>query len=145
MAVERYLFDSGIMNALIAHSPAVIERIRKERKAGNRIGTGTPIVGELFSGLQFSSSRERNEVRLRRALSELIIWPYDLIAAENYGHIHAELRRIGRPMQTIDTMATAIATTLGNCTVVTTDSDLNAVPGLHVENWLFTGSGNNQS
>jgi tRNA(fMet)-specific endonuclease VapC len=136
MAVKRYLFDSGIMSALIDHSPAVIERVRKERKAGNRIGTGTPIIGELFSGLQFSSSRDKNEVRLRRALSELIIWPYDLIAAEKYGHIHAELRRIGRPMQTIDTMAAAIAMTLGNCTIVTTDSDLKAFPGLSVENWL---------
>ena len=29
----------------------------------------------------------------------------------------------------------AIALTLGNCTVVTTDSDLAAVPGLRTENW----------
>jgi hypothetical protein len=28
-----------------------------------------------------------------------------------------------------------IAFTLGNCTVVTKDSDLAAVPGLTVENW----------
>jgi len=42
---------------------------------------------------------------------------------------------MGRPMQTIDIMAAAIAISLGNCTVVTTDSDLLAVPGLSVENW----------
>jgi tRNA(fMet)-specific endonuclease VapC len=29
----------------------------------------------------------------------------------------------------------AIAFTLGNCTVVTGDSDLAAIPGLTVENW----------
>jgi tRNA(fMet)-specific endonuclease VapC len=115
-----------------------LTKFAKNGRPENRIGTGTPIVGELFSGVQFSSSRNKNEVRLRRALSELIIWPYDLLAAERYGHIHAELRRIGRPMQTIDTMAAAIAITLGNCTVVSTDTDLNAVPGLSVENWLKT-------
>jgi tRNA(fMet)-specific endonuclease VapC len=38
-------------------------------------------------------------------------------------------------MQKIDLMIAAIALTLGNCTVVTTDSDLTAVPGLTVENW----------
>jgi tRNA(fMet)-specific endonuclease VapC len=38
-------------------------------------------------------------------------------------------------MQQIDMMVAAIAMTLGNCTVVTTDSDLSAVPGLSVENW----------
>jgi len=38
-------------------------------------------------------------------------------------------------MQPIDIMIAAVALTLGNCTVVTTDSDLSAVPGLAVENW----------
>jgi tRNA(fMet)-specific endonuclease VapC len=45
------------------------------------------------------------------------------------------LRRIGRPMQQIDIMIAAIARTLGDCTVVSKDSDLRAVPGLKVEDW----------
>jgi tRNA(fMet)-specific endonuclease VapC len=32
-------------------------------------------------------------------------------------------------------MIAAIAFTLGNCTVVTKDSDFSAIPGLTVENW----------
>lgn len=40
-----------------------------------------------------------------------------------------------RPMQAIDIMLAAIAISLGNCTVVTADSDLLAIPGLSVENW----------
>ena len=38
-------------------------------------------------------------------------------------------------MQQIDIQIAAIALTLGNCTVVTTDSDLTVVPGLRTENW----------
>lgn len=38
-------------------------------------------------------------------------------------------------MQVIDIMVAAVALSLGNTTVVTTDSDLSAVPGLPVENW----------
>jgi tRNA(fMet)-specific endonuclease VapC len=38
-------------------------------------------------------------------------------------------------MQQVDVMIAAIALTLGNCTVVTTDTDLDAVPGLDTENW----------
>ena len=38
-------------------------------------------------------------------------------------------------MQIVDIQLAAIALTLGDCTVVTTDSDLSAVPGLHTENW----------
>ena len=47
----------------------------------------------------------------------------------------AELARLGRPMQTIDIQIAAIALTLGNCIVVSADSDLSAVPGLSVEHW----------
>jgi tRNA(fMet)-specific endonuclease VapC len=38
-------------------------------------------------------------------------------------------------MQQVDIMIAAIAKSLGNCTVVTADSDFHAVPGLMVENW----------
>jgi predicted nucleic acid-binding protein len=34
-----------------------------------------------------------------------------------------------------DIMIAAIAKSLGNCTVVSADSDLTAVPGLSVESW----------
>jgi tRNA(fMet)-specific endonuclease VapC len=38
-------------------------------------------------------------------------------------------------MQQIDIMVAAVALSLGNCTVVSDDTDLLAVPGLSVENW----------
>ena len=38
-------------------------------------------------------------------------------------------------MQVVDMMLAAIAISLGDCIVVTSDSDLLAVPGLTVENW----------
>jgi hypothetical protein len=48
--------------------------------------------------------------RLRTALPALKLWPFDQKIA-------------------------AIARSMGNCTVVSADSDLGAVPGLAVENW----------
>ena len=38
-------------------------------------------------------------------------------------------------MQQIDIMIAAIARTLGDCVVISKDSDLLAVPGLDVEDW----------
>jgi len=40
-------------------------------------------------------------------------------------------------MQQVDIMIAAIAFSLGNCSVVTADSDLAEVPGLPVENWAI--------
>jgi len=93
------------------------------------------VLGELWSGVEGSISRDRNLHRLRLALSRLVIWPYTNEAAEQFGRVFAELRRIGRPMQQIDIMVAAIAFALGNCTVVSKDTDLAAIPGLEVENW----------
>jgi tRNA(fMet)-specific endonuclease VapC len=67
----------------------------------------------------------------------LVVWPYTKEAAEQFGRVFAELRRIGRPMQQIDIMVAAVAFSLGNCVVVTSDTDLPAIPGLAVENWVI--------
>ena len=58
-----------------------------------------------------------------------------IAAAFEYGRIYHELARLGRPIGVVDTMIAAIAMTLGNCTVVSSDSDLRAVPGLNLADW----------
>jgi tRNA(fMet)-specific endonuclease VapC len=113
----------------------VQERVDEERHRGNRVGICAPVLGELWSGIEGSISRERNAQRLRHALSRLVVWPYTNDAAAEFGRLFAELRRLGRPMQQIDIQIAAIALELGNCTVVSGDTDLAAVPGLTVEDW----------
>jgi tRNA(fMet)-specific endonuclease VapC len=41
-------------------------------------------------------------------------------------------------MQQVDVMIAAIAVALGNCTVITVDQDLAAIPGLVVDTWTQT-------
>lgn len=132
--MRRYLLDTGIMGDFINHRRGVAERAREARR-GDRIGTCMPVVAELFYEVEFSVTRDENIRRLRRALAGIIIWPFDRAAAEEYGRIAAALRRAGRPMQVMDMMVAAVATPLGQCTVVSSDSDLSAVTGLDVENW----------
>jgi tRNA(fMet)-specific endonuclease VapC len=133
--MSRYLLDTGIAQDFINSRHGVRERVDDKRHQGHRIGICVPVLGELWAGIEGSSSRDRNEIKLRRALSRLVVWPYSSEAAAAFGRIFAELRRIGRPMQQIDIQIAAIALSLGNCTVVSADSDLTAVPRLTVENW----------
>ncbi len=63
------------------------------------------------------------------------LWLVDAEAAFEYGRLAFELKRIGRPMGQNDITIAAVALSLGGTTVVTTDADLAAVPGLTVENW----------
>jgi len=131
----RVLLDTGLAQDFIHDRSGIRGRVQAERRQGNRIGIGTPVLGELWAGLGGSESRERNIHRLHFGLSRLILWPYDEAAAEEFGRLFNELKRVGRPMQQVDIQIAAIALALGHCTVVSGDSDLKAVPGLSVEDW----------
>jgi tRNA(fMet)-specific endonuclease VapC len=93
------------------------------------------VLAELAYRVEGSLNRDRNLQRLQLALASWELWPVTEATAFEYGRIAAELRRIGRPIGQNDMMIAAIALTLGNCTVVTMDGDLSAVPALTVENW----------
>jgi tRNA(fMet)-specific endonuclease VapC len=134
--MSRYLLDTGPAQDFIDGRNGVRERTDAARRRGDRIGICVPVLGELWSGVEGSSSRERNLQRLRHGLSRFVLWPYDAKAAAEYGRIFAELRRRGRPMQQVDIQIAAIALTLGDCVVVSRDSDLSAIPGLKVEDWV---------
>jgi tRNA(fMet)-specific endonuclease VapC len=131
------LLDTGIAGDFIDRRRGVFERARREVTGGNRVGIGMPFLAELAYGVQLSISRDRNMRSLRTAVHAWTVSPFNEKAAFEYGRLAAKLRRIGRPMQQIDIMIAAIANSLGNCTVVTADSDLAAVPGLPVENWTI--------
>jgi tRNA(fMet)-specific endonuclease VapC len=133
--MRRFLLDTNSAGDLIEKRGPVPDRARDARRRGGRIGIGIPVLAELYYGVEFSSTRDKNLQRLQRALAGLTVWPFDEKAAAEFGRLRAELRRLGRPMQVIDIMIAAVALSLGNCTVVSADSDLAAVPGLTVENW----------
>ncbi len=133
--MRRYPLDTNAMGDLINHRRGVDARAREMRTRGARVGTCIPVLGELFFGIEFSPTRERNLERLKRVLAGLACWPYTREAAEEYGRLAAQLRRAGRTIQRVDLQLAAIALTLGQCTVISEDGDLTAVPGLSVESW----------
>lgn len=139
--MKRFLLDTGPAQDWNNNRGGLRERVDAERRRGNRIGICTPVLGELWAGVEGSATRDRNIQRLRHGLSRLILWPYDDRAAEQYGRIFTELKRIGRPIQQVDMMIAAVAFALGDCTVVSGDSDLTAIPGLVVENWTAGTAG----
>lgn len=133
--MRRYLLDTGIAGCFIDRRRGVFERAKSESLLGNWIGIAHPVLAELAHRVEGSLNLDRNLQRLHLALAFWKVWPVTEAAAFEYGRIAAELRRIGRPIGQNDIMIAAIALTLGNCTVVTMDTDLLAVPGLLVENW----------
>ena len=132
---SRYLLDTGPAFDFMFRRRGVYEHAQQLRRRGAKIGITTPVFGEIIAGVEGSDSRERTWEVVRRTIRKFVLWPYDKPAAYEFGCLFADLRRRGRPMQQIDVMIAAVAKTLGDCTVVTTDSDFEAIPGLRIENW----------
>ncbi len=130
--MRRYLLDTGIMADCINRRLGVAERVDEARTRGDRVGTCWPVVGELWFGVERSVTKEANRDRLIRGLARIPKWPFEDVAAQHFGRIRHELGRAGRTMSVVDMQIAAFA--LGNCAVVTKDTDLSAVPGLPVEN-----------
>jgi len=136
--VTRYLLDSGIASELINRRGLVPQRVKEARLRGDRVGLGTPVLGELIAGIQHSNDPRRHLAIMWRNIARLTLWTFDRTAAIEFGKVYAELRRAGRAMQVPDMQIAAIALSLGNCVVVSKDSDLRAVPRLTVEDWSAT-------
>lgn len=133
--MKRYLFDTGSAADYLNRRGDIYHRARQVRAQGARLGLGTPVLGELWDGVFNSATREFNESLLKQHIGHFVIWPFDQVAAVEYGRLAAELRRRGRNMQQIDIQIAAIARCLGDCMVISKDTDLRDVPGLAVENW----------
>jgi len=107
--LKRYLLDTGSAADYVNRRGGIYPRARQARGQGARLGICAPVLGELWDGVFYSATREFNEALLKRHLCHFAIWPFDDVAAIEYGRLAAELRRRGRTMQQIDIQIAAIA------------------------------------
>lgn len=135
--MKRYLLDSNSLSDCMFQRKGVDLRAQEARARGDQLGTGMPVVAEVLAGTEASTTRDRNLRIVNRNLNLFRLWPFDLAAARTYARLFAEMKRKGDRIQSIDLMIAAIALTLGNCSIVTSDNDLSRVPGLTVENWAI--------
>jgi tRNA(fMet)-specific endonuclease VapC len=134
--MRRYLLDSNHLEMVVRKDPRVSAKLIEIRLAGSIPGTATPIAGEFIGGLSHGGVGPAKFRKAYELLESIRKWPYHYEAAEEYARLYAELRRKGITIGPIDLQAAAVARSLGNCTVVTCDSDFSQVPGLTVENWM---------
>ena len=132
---RRYLLDTGPAFDFLFKRRGVEVRVANAKQAGAKVGICVPVLGEIVGGLEASASRDASWAVARRSLGQLVCWPYDRDAAYEYGRIYADLKRRGRIIQQIDMQIAAVALSLTQCVVVSSDTDLTAVSGLTVENW----------
>jgi tRNA(fMet)-specific endonuclease VapC len=134
----RYLLDTNAAADCMFRRRGVSERAKQVKAVGGVLGIAVPVLAELLGGIEYSASRDANLDVVERHLRLFKLWPFTPAAARVYGRMFAELRRACRMVAVMDLMIAATALELGDCTVVSADSDLLRVPGLRVENWTLS-------
>ena len=130
-----YLLDTNHATHLLSGTKTLRERLEATAGSAQRLSISVTILGELFYAAYASQRREDNLRMLRAFMPDIIIWPYDERAAEEFGRIQGEQKAKGRPVPPLDAQIAAIAR-LQNLILLTADHHFQFIDNLVVENWL---------
>jgi tRNA(fMet)-specific endonuclease VapC len=133
--MAAYLIDTNHASAFMSNVQPVTERISQLARDGEQFYLCMTVVGELYFAVYASTRRRRNLMNLERLLERIAVLDFDMAAAEEYGHIKAELKAKGRPIPGTDAQIAAAAR-LHGLTVLSADRHFQYVDNLRAENWL---------
>src|SRR5439155_14788400 len=73
--LKRYLLDTGIAGDYLNRRGSAYARARHAVAEGSRVGLCAPVLGELWDGVFYSTTRGLNEALLKRHLGHFALWP----------------------------------------------------------------------
>lgn len=130
-----YLLDTNHASRLLEGNNSISTKINTLKNSGSGFGISISILGELFFAVYASRRKDENLHQLKDFLDDVIIWDYDIPAAEEFGKIQAEQKAKGKPIPSIDAQIAAVAR-IHNLIILTADEHFDFVNGIKVENWL---------
>ena len=86
----NYLLDTNHASWLMAQQVPIVARLRQAQAGGDRFGVSVTVLGELYYAVYASQRRAENLRRLQSLVGALLLWPFDALAAEEFGCIQAE-------------------------------------------------------
>jgi tRNA(fMet)-specific endonuclease VapC len=128
-----YLLDTNTVSYYIADKPP---QVRENLRRANFQSTAVSAIteAELRYGVARKPGAMRRRTSVESFLGDVLILPWDSVAARAYGQLRADQERKGRPLSVEDLMIPAHALSLG-LTLVTHDSVFAYVDGLKTEDW----------
>jgi tRNA(fMet)-specific endonuclease VapC len=127
------ILDTDTCIAILRGHSAVIER---RRQTTDQVVTTWITAGELFYGAAKSRDPAGNRSLVDRFLHTLSILPFELLTAQFFGALKANLEANGRRLADADLWIAASART-HRATIVTGNTrHFSRIPGALLENWM---------
>lgn len=128
------MLDTNICIYIIKRKPEKVLRKFEFCNYGD-ICISSITLGELEFGVCKSQSPERNGLALKIFLEGIVVAPFDIKAAMEYGDIRANLERKGTPIGANDMLIAAHARSLKLILVTNNLKEFSRVENLVLENW----------
>lgn len=134
-----YLLDTNIVTYILKRNLTVDQRFREVRRLKQDVFISCITYYEVKRGLlAINATRQLADFQqFCQTYKSLLI--DDIAIIEKACEIHVDLRRRGLTIQEQDILIAATAITRG-LILISNDSDLLNVSGLHLENWLIAES-----
>jgi tRNA(fMet)-specific endonuclease VapC len=133
--MTAYLLDTNHAAKVIAGSDELRELLVQRGRPDDRFFISITVLSELYFAAYASHRQAQNLQSINRLLDLIPLLDFDLMAAEEYGRIKAELKARGRPIPGTDAQIAAVAR-LHDLTVLSADHHFRYVDDLRVESWL---------
>ena len=128
-----YLLDTNICIALLKNNPFAVNQFRLKYQNSY---LSTLVLGELYKGVYCSSRVEKNLANLKSFELGLPQIEFDARAAEEFGKIQGELKKIGKPTGQLDALIASVARSRQDILVTDNIRHFINIPDLRLENWL---------
>lgn len=126
----EFLIDTNAIVKLLARDPS----LRWKMGHNFRCWISFATVGELFAGAHQSNRRAENISEIEHLCTEIPVVSWDFQISDEYGRVHASLRRKGKPIPQNDVWIAATALRHG-MTLITLDKHFSFVEHLPIEVW----------
>ena len=132
----KYLLDTNICIYIIKKKPKkVIEKLTKLKISD--VGISSITLCELEYGVNKSKNINKNRLALIEFLAPIEIFPFNDLAAVEYGKIRNYLEKKGTIIGSMDLLIAAHAKSL-NCILVTNNErEFKRISKLIIENWII--------
>jgi tRNA(fMet)-specific endonuclease VapC len=133
--MTAYLLDTNHAAQVMGGPDTLRELLEQRGRPEDRFFISITVLSELYYAAYASRRQAQNLQSINRLLDHIPLLDFDVIAAEEYGCIKAELKAKGRPIPGTDAQIAAVAR-LHDLTVLSDDRHLQYVDNLRVESWL---------
>jgi tRNA(fMet)-specific endonuclease VapC len=131
-----YLLDTNHASPLVTVAHPLRKRVLQAIKAGDSFALTAVNLTELLFGISMTPRAAQNTRHWEQWRVSLNVYRVEDEDAMRAARLQSSLRRRGWQLDTVDALIAAIALRY-DLTLLTTDGDFDAVPGLKHANWLL--------